>query len=352
MIDPLNPSSDYTRISGGVAPFGSTFKLLHEMGGYRKGSMFILVEQEDCFDPTTLKLCGVGETYLLDNTGTGLIIHADDETIDPLFQYVAPETAPIVIAPPVYITDSQFSKFRTNIAEALSKIATLVPKVGPAGTDGVVGIDGEKGDRGEKGEQGLQGEQGDQGINGAQGERGSDGRDGEKGEKGEKGEGKQGIIGEKGDSGKDGKQGEQGIQGADGKQGVAGIRGEQGKIGAKGDNGPKGSIGDSGLLAAKFPLVYDAKSKTVSIDEERLDKILKRIIGGKVVSPTDMGWLASAGGGGGKVAIKLNGAAITPDVRVLDFTGAAVTMSKLGGKVTINISSSIGELLIVDGGSF
>jgi hypothetical protein len=50
-----------------------------------------------------------------------------------------------------------------------------------------------------------------------------------------------------------------------------------------------------------------------------------------------MGWLASTGGGG-KVAIRYNGTRITPDVRVIDFTGAGVqSVTKVGGTVTVNI---------------
>jgi hypothetical protein len=54
-----------------------------------------------------------------------------------------------------------------------------------------------------------------------------------------------------------------------------------------------------------------------------------------------MGWLASTGGGG-KVAVYINGSKITPDVRTLDFTGAGVTASKVGGKVTINFTGTGG----------
>jgi Collagen triple helix repeat (20 copies) len=400
MINLSDFSKKETTITGGNYPFGSTFKLLKEIKGYKTGDIFILVEQEDCLDPSILKLGGVGETYLLDKTGTGLIIHADDNTINPLFEYVSLEK-PYVVTPTVYITDSQFKEFRSNIAEALSKIASLVPKTGDVGSDGDEGAQGEKGDQGIQGEVGAQGVQGIQGEVGAQGEKGDSGIQGEVGIRGEKGEvgvqgekgdqgiqgergsrgekgdrgqigltglqGEQGQDGNKGDIGEQGIRGEQGIQGergaegkegAIGKQGINGIQGDQGKDGqigatgkdgkagvegekgSKGDRGLKGTTGDSGLVSAKFPLVYDAEQKTIAIDEARLDKILKRILGGGNVSPKDMGWLASTGGGG-KVAIKYNGVAITPDVRAIDFTGSGVaSVTKLGGKVTVNITNS------------
>jgi hypothetical protein len=117
--------------------------------------------------------------------------------------------------------------------------------------------------------------------------------------------------------------------------------GAAGAKGAKGDKGDKGDTGESGVVTAKFPLVYDADEKTISIDEERLDRILKKILGGGKVSTQDMGWLASTGGGG-KVAVYINGSKITPDVRTLDFTGAGVTASKVGGKVTVNFTGTGG----------
>jgi hypothetical protein len=117
--------------------------------------------------------------------------------------------------------------------------------------------------------------------------------------------------------------------------------GKPGSNGAKGEKGDKGDAGESGVVTAKFPLVYDAAEKSISIDEARLDKILKKIMGGGKVSPQDMGWLASTGGGG-KVAVYINGSKITPDVRTLDFTGAGVTASKVGGKVTVNFTGTGG----------
>jgi hypothetical protein len=60
-------------------------------------------------------------------------------------------------------------------------------------------------------------------------------------------------------------------------------------------------------------------------------------MGGGKVSPQDMGWLASTGGGG-KVAVYINGSKITPDVRTLDFDGVIVSYTKVGGKVTLHLN--------------
>jgi hypothetical protein len=82
-----------------------------------------------------------------------------------------------------------------------------------------------------------------------------------------------------------------------------------------------------------------------------LDKILKKIMGGGKVSPQDMGWLASTGGGG-KVAVYHNGTKITPDVRGIDFTGSGVaSVTKVGGKITVNITGGgSGEVIITNTG--
>ena len=283
--------------------------------------------------------------------------------------------------PPVYITESQFTEFRKGLATVLSEIAALVPPHGEKGERGERGERGEKGERGEtgwngwpgdKGEQGVQGEKGDkgdkgdtgeqgiQGIQGPKGDKGDTGERGEKGEQGDRGErgevgprgevgekgakgdrGEPGIPGNEGRAGKDGKNGKDGKDGKEGKAGKAGEKGLKGDKGDKGDRGEKGEQGDSGLLTAKFPLVYDPKEKSIEIDEDRLNKILSKILGGGKVSAADMGWLASTGGGG-KVAIYHNGTKITPDVRGIDFSGNNITVTKSGGKVTVSIQGGIG----------
>ena len=387
-----------SKISSGEFSYGSVFSLICEIRGskYNIGDKFILVEQEDCTDPNILKLGGVGERYFIDSTGTGLIIHANDTTIDSIFCHI-PETIIVENKPDPIITESVLSEFKENIVEALSRIASLIPSTGSTGS---VGQDGDKGDKGDTGLQGIQGDKGETGLQGIQGEKGDKGDNGEtgyqgiqgekgdtglQGDKGENGlqgiqgdiglpglQGIRGICGERGDKGERGiygtpgikgdkglrgDQGDRGVEGPKGDkgqtgvagpkgdrgiQGIPGTKGNDGKSGSQGIAGKKGNTGSSGVISAKFPLVYDAEQQSIAIDEDRLDKILKKIMGGGKVSPQDMGWFASTGGGG-KVAIKYNGAAITPDVRAIDFTGSGVaSVTKLGGKVIVNITGGGG----------
>ena len=374
-----------SKISSGEFSYGSVFSLICEIRGskYNIGDKFILVEQEDCIDPNILKLGGVGERYFIDSTGTGLIIHANDTTIDSIFCHM-PETIIVENKPDPIITESVLSEFKENIVEALSRIASLIPSTGSTGSvgrdgdkgdkgdkgdTGLQGIQGDKGDtglQGDKGETGLQGIQGDIGLPGLQGIRGICGERGERGERGDKGErgiygtpgikGDKGLRGDQGDRGVEGPKGDKGqtgVAGPKGDRGIQGARGETGAIGLKGiqgERGLQGSTGSSGVISAKFPLVYNEKEKSISIDETRLDAILKNILGGGRVSAQDMGWFASTGGGG-KVAIKYNGEAITPDVRDIDFTGSGVaSVTKIGGKVIVNITGGGAGSSIIDGG--
>jgi hypothetical protein len=378
-------------ISSGQFESGSVFRLVREIRGsaYSVGDQFMLIESEDCHNPNVLKLGGVGENYFIDPRGTALRIEAGDEQINGIFELVQTtpklvvEEGQEVVPPTKHITEGEFRKFREGLAGVLHEISQVGSSgergdrgprgftgvqgdKGDKGDTGLQGVAGEKGEPGEAGLQGPQGDKGDTGETGVQGERGIQGERGERGEKGERGEngkdgnsGERGAAGDKGETGErgeKGERGERGAAGADGRDGVAGPRGERGEAGergadgavgaagakgAKGDKGDKGDTGESGVVTAKFPLVYDADEKTISIDEERLDRILKKILGGGKVSTQDMGWLASTGGGG-KVAVYINGSKITPDVRTLDFTGAGVTASKVGGKVTVNFTGTGG----------
>jgi hypothetical protein len=386
-------------ISSGQFVSGSVFRLVREIRGsaYSVGDQFMLVESEDCHDPNTLILGGVGENYFIDPRGKPLRIDAGDAQIDSIFELVAEPQGEILEevgaedAPPRLVTEEQFKTFREGLAGVLKEIAAVRTadgsrgERGPRGYTGVqgdrgdVGPQGPQGERGERGEKGEQGEKGDTGERGQQGERGEPGPQGERGEAGERGlQGPQGERGEAGERGQRGERGEKGEAGAVGPQGPQGLRGERGATGAAGANGrdgavgprgergekgergaegkrgktgakgakgakgDKGDTGESGVVTAKFPLVYDPQEKSIAIDEERLDKILKKILSGKTVSATDMGWLASTGGGG-KVAVYYNGSKITPDVRSIDFTGAGVaSVTKVGGKITVTITGGGG----------
>ena len=382
--------------SEGHYGFGSRFSLTHRIKGteYAVGDVFTYIPEGESrrHDPYILKIGeGIGETCFLDPRGRAVILSADVSVVNTIFEYREPAPQTVVLsegeeytpspAPPVFITEGEFKQFRKGLATVLSEIAAIAPDKGERGDRGERGERGEKGEQGEsgwtgwpgdKGEQGVQGEKGEKGEPGERGEKGERGDKGEKGDKGNQGEpGEHGRPGEKGDrgevgprgergekgdrgnpgrdglpgkpgaDGKDGKPGAKGEKGDRGEKGERGLKGEPGKPGAKGEKGDPGEQGEPGLLSAKFPLVYDAKEKSIGIDEERLDKILKRILGGKKVSAQDMGWLASTGGGG-KVAVYVNGSKVTPDVRTLDFTGGGVSYTKVGGKVTVNISSTGG----------
>ena len=394
-----SPKPQPLPFSEGRYGFGAQFLLTHKVKGtdYRIGDRFTYISQTEAVghNPYILKIGdGIGEHCFLDPNGRAVVLSADVGVVDTLFEHVAPAPKTVTISegeewtppptPPVYITESQFTEFRKGLATVLSEIAAIVPKQGEQGIrgergergekgergetgwngwpgdKGEQGVQGEKGEKGDKGERGEKGEQGEQGIQGPKGDKGDKGERGEKGEKGDRGErgevGARGAKGEKGDkgdkgehgvqgpAGKDGKDGKNGKDGKDGKAGRVGEKGLKGDKGEKGDRGEKGEQGDSGLLSAKFPLVYDAQEKSVAIDEARLDKILNKIIGGKKLSPADTGWLASTGGGG-KVEIFYNGTKITPDVRGINFIGSAVeSVTKVGGKVTVKLIGGVSSV--------
>jgi len=387
--------------SEGHYGFGSRFALTHRIKGteYAVGDVFTYIPEGESrrHDPYILKIGeGIGETCFLDPHGRAVILSADVSVVNTIFEYRETPPQTVVLsegeeytpppAPPVFITEGEFKQFRKGLATVLSEIAAIAPDKGERGDRGERGERGEKGDPGEPGAQGVPGETGQPGIQGEQGEKGEPGERGEKGERGDKGEngekgnqgepGEHGRPGEKGDrgevgprgergekgdrgnpgrdglpgkpgaDGKDGKPGAKGEKGDRGEKGERGLKGEPGAAGTKGDKGDPGEQGEPGLLSAKFPLVYNAEDKSVSIDEERLDKILKKIMGGGKVSPQDMGWLASTGGGG-KVAVYHNGVKITPDVRGINFTGSGVASvtkeNGVGGKLIVNIQGGGGS---------
>ncbi len=379
----------------GDYPSGTVFRLVRGIRGsvYSIGDRFMLIGEEDCHSPNILKLGGMGQLFFIDPNGKPLKIEADGNQFSAIFEAVVEESTPDLVLtegeeelpPPRVVSESEFKQFRSGLADLLTEIARRAGERGERGPRGFQGIQGDKGDRGDRGEAGPQGEPGPEGPQGVQGERGETGERGERGETGERGQrgekgdrgeqgntgaagpvgprgeagsqGKTGVAGpvgprgekgDKGDPGRDGSNGKDGKDGKDGASGKAGARGPKGDRGASGERGPAGPqgntgpTGETGVVTAKFPLVYDAEEKSIGIDEARLDKILKRIMGGGKVSAQDMGWLASTGGGG-KVAVYHNGTKITPDVRGIDFTGSGVaSVTKVGGKITVNISGGGG----------
>ena len=204
---------------------------------------------------------------------------------------------------------------------------------GPQGLTGPQGPQGETGPRGPQGLEGLPGAtgpQGPQGLQGIQGEQGIPGPIGPAGlewrgtwdalvdyvnddavfhngsswfASGDPGigdepsdvslvwwplalQGAQGPQGVKGDAGPQGPQGEigpQGPQGETGPQGPQGIQGETGLQGPQGETGPQGiqglqglpgADGAPGVVAATAPILYDAPTQTVSIDQDGFTGVL------------------------------------------------------------------------------
>ena len=211
--DPIPPTP--AKISGGSFLCGSLFRLIREIKGskYKLGDQFILVEEGDCVDPNILKLGGVGETYFLDPTGLGLIIHADDTTIDCIFENIpVPDITEMILE----TTDS-----------------SIVP-----------GSKGEKGEKGDRGESSSM--RGDRGFPGSKGDKGEQGEVGSQGERGEQGES---IEGQRGRRGEKGEEGERGIQGE------------------RGERGEQGEKGEDSHVSVEFPLTI--KDNKIKIDEKK-----------------------------------------------------------------------------------
>lgn len=100
------------------------------------------------------------------------------------------------------------------------------------------------------------------------------------GPQGERGpQGPVGATGPQGPEGPEGKAGAQGAVGQTGPMGPVGPRGARGPIGpagpagATGATGATGPMGPSGVIAANSPLIYDANSKTISLDQSQISQL-------------------------------------------------------------------------------
>lgn len=132
----------------------------------------------------------------------------------------------------------------------------------PLAIQGATGATGATGPQGETGPQGPQGIQGIQGIQGPTGATGATGPKGDKGDTGEQGiQGIQGETGATGATGATGPQGPQGIQGDTGPQGI------QGETGPQGIQGIQGIQGEPGVVTANSPVIYNAETQAVGIDQ-------------------------------------------------------------------------------------
>jgi hypothetical protein len=218
---------------------------------------------------------------------------------------------------------------------------------GDTGEQGIPGIQGPQGERGEKGEQGERGDVGPQGLQGepgSSGEQGKDGKPGSQGPKGDRGEpglkgepgstGATGAKGEKGDKGESGLAGKDGKNGKDGKDGKDGTPGKPGKQGEKGD---QGEPGPAGIVSASYPLVYDAKARSLSFDSTKIEKLITSLSGTK-------GTFDLTSLGGGAVGIQFNKAQIIKSVNDINFTGAGVNVVRRGKGVEVQISGGGGSV--------
>lgn len=125
--------------------------------------------------------------------------------------------------------------------------------------------------QGPQGEPGPAGPTGPQGPVGATGAVGADGENGPQGPRGPQGPaGPKGATGPRGPIGPEGPQGPIGPQGPQGNSGATGATGIAGATGATGATGP---MGPSGVIAATSPLVYDADSKTISLDQSQISQV-------------------------------------------------------------------------------
>ena len=174
-------------------------------------------------------------------------------------------------------SDSDSSSSEVNDAEispSPTPEQTFEPVLiaGPQGPQGEPGIQGPVGPVGPIGAQGIPGPMGPPGTSGFDGSTGPAGEPGLQGEPGPSGEpgptGEPGPAGEPGEQGATGPQGERGETGA---QGAVGPTGPTGATGATGPLGPTGPQGESGIVLAQSPLVYDAGSKSISLDQSAID---------------------------------------------------------------------------------
>lgn len=146
-----------------------------------------------------------------------------------------------------------------------------------SGTDGgqsQASSSGPQGPAGPAGPAGPTGKQGPQGPVGPSGQRGETGEAGAPGQTGAPGEaGAMGAAGPAGQTGPMGPQGPQGVAGPTGATGATGSTGIAGAVGATGATGATGPMGPSGVIAAVSPLIYDAETKTISIDQSQISQV-------------------------------------------------------------------------------
>ena len=152
--------------------------------------------------------------------------------------------------------------------------STPIELTGPQGPAGPRGAQGETGPTGPRGIQGKTGPQGPAGAAGLQGEVGATGATGQSGASGQAGAaGQAGATGAIGQTGPMGPAGAIGPAGPQGETGATGATGATGPTGATGATGATGPMGPSGVISAASPLVYDAETKSISLDSSAITEV-------------------------------------------------------------------------------
>ena len=163
-------------------------------------------------------------------------------------------------------------------------VQLITGPMGPAGPAGPMGPRGLMGPQGPMGLQGIQGEPGAVGATGSAGIAGSAGQDGAQGA-----------------TGQTGPMGPQGPAGVAGPVGATGPTGATGATGATGPAGETGPMGPSGVISAASPLVYDAQTKSISLDQSAitqvgsLDYLQFSLLASATDSPGRLRWNEAAG---------------------------------------------------------
>jgi hypothetical protein len=300
----------YQKLIEGKYEKGNTFKLIKNLGPYKSGEVFTLIEEKDCKNKKhkVIKFGGIGEVYFLDSnnipvlfsgrkineevfedlkcskdvhpkqniiykkliegryskgTSFRLIENIGPYKIGDVFTLISEQecknknyrTIKFGGIGEVYFADPNnncviFSGQKINreiFEEIISEVQEYIPEINP--------IDLLKEEVSNKIETVYElinniklheGIQGHQGVKGDKGDRGSIGPQGPKGDIGP-----QGPKGEKGETGESGWPGDKGEQGNDGPQGPKGDKGDIGPQGPKGKKGDKGDIGPQGPKGEK-----------------------------------------------------------------------------------------------------
>ena len=131
-MDDPTPSDS---VSLGDYPNGTVFRLVRGIRGssYSVGDRFMLIAEEDCHSPNTLKLGGMGEGFFIDPAGKPLKIEADESQFRVIFEAVVESPPPEVVLTegetvdpdPKLVTEEKFSEFRKGLAGVLTEIAAI-----------------------------------------------------------------------------------------------------------------------------------------------------------------------------------------------------------------------------------